>query len=176
MSVMLRNQLNLMQVWNWRGTYRTQHLELLELFQQSRDSPCHAYSSAGLCCPVDSGCCFWPAAAVAVVAVDSAAVHCSSDSRKSAHCTWDNYWHNVQIHHIWNSHWVELDCCCGLVLLMCCSNDSVADWECAASAGWKVVVVAVSAGTTGSTDNFHLVLQNEMENPGKSCSGGGYCC
>jgi hypothetical protein len=59
---------------------------------------------------------------------------------------------------------------------MCCPNDSVADWECAASAGWKVVVVAVSAGTAGSTDNFHLVLQNEMENPGKSCSGGEYCC
>ena len=59
---------------------------------------------------------------------------------------------------------------------MCCLNNSVADWGCAESADYNVVVAAEYADSVDSVDSFHLVLQNEMENPGKSCSGGGCCC
>ena len=59
---------------------------------------------------------------------------------------------------------------------MGCPNDSVVGWGCAESAGCSAMAAAEYTKTVDSTDNFHLVLQNEMENPGKSCSGGKYCC
>jgi len=67
---MLQNQIKLMQELSGLGTYRTLHPELLELFPQPHDSLFHGHSSAGLCYPTESGCCFW--AAATVVAVGSA--------------------------------------------------------------------------------------------------------
>ena len=59
---------------------------------------------------------------------------------------------------------------------MCCPNDSVVGWGCAESAGCSTAAAAEYAETVDFAYNFHLFLQNEMENPGKSCSGGEYCC
>ena len=59
---------------------------------------------------------------------------------------------------------------------MCCLNNFVADWGCAESADYNAAVAAECADSVDSVDSFHLVLQNEMENPGKSCSWGEYCC
>ena len=54
---------------------------------------------------------------------------------------------------------------------MGCPNDSVVGWGCAESAGCSAAAAAEYAETVDSADNFHLVLQNEMENSEKSYSG-----
>ena len=59
---------------------------------------------------------------------------------------------------------------------MGCPNDSVVGWWCAESAGCSAAAAAEYAETVDSADNFHLVLQNVVDNSKVSCSGGGCWC
>ena len=94
---MLQNQIKLM-----RELSRLEHTEhnILTLLSCFRGHM--IYSSADVVLPTlialwGMVVYFW---AAAMVAVDSAFAHCSSDSEESAHCAWDNCWHNVPLHHI----------------------------------------------------------------------------
>ena len=58
---------------------------------------------------------------------------------------------------------------------MGCPNDSIVGWRCAESAGCSAAAAAGCAETIDSADNFHLVLQNVVENSKENCNGG-ECC